>query len=89
MKQSDDVAYGIYGMYFTLIYASTIVGGYLADRYLGNLKAIYLGAYIIATGHICLALLPVNFLPFGLSFIIVANVPFFNFFPTMTPFFAC
>lgn len=73
LKHSDDTAYGIYGMYFTLIYASTIVGGYLSDRYLGSLKAIYLGAYIIAIGHTCLALFPKDFLSFGLSFIIVGT----------------
>ena len=73
LHYSDSVSYGIYGMYFSLIYASTLIGGYLADRYLGNRQAIFLGGLIIVIGHICLALPFKGFFSFGLAFIIVGT----------------
>jgi POT family proton-dependent oligopeptide transporter len=74
---SDASAYGVYGMYFALVSASSLAGGYIADHYLGNRKAIYLGAMIIIAGHAILLLPSQNFLNLGLGFII-AGTGFFK-----------
>lgn len=75
---NDIGAYGVYGMYFALVSASTVAGGYLADRYLGNRKAIYLGGIFIALGHFFLLFLSTKeHLAYGLSFI-VAGTGFFK-----------
>ncbi|MEN3950254.1 peptide MFS transporter [Iodidimonas sp. SYSU 1G8] len=47
----DTPAYGIYSAYISLIYISPIIGGFVADRYLGFKRAILLGGILIACGH--------------------------------------
>lgn len=44
-------AYGIYGAYTTLVYILPVIGGALADRYLGQRKAILMGAVLLVAGH--------------------------------------
>jgi len=67
---SQDKAYGIYATYTALVYTTPIIGGMIADRILGDRKAIICGGIMIAIGHVCLAL-PGEWLFFGgLSFII-------------------
>lgn len=73
LKLSDANAYGIYGMYFTLANASTVLGGYLADRYLGHLKAICWGSLIIIAGHLILFVPSSHCLTLGLSFVITGT----------------
>jgi proton-dependent oligopeptide transporter, POT family len=74
---SDASAYGIYGMYFALASASSVAGGYLADHYLGNRKAIYLGAIIIIIGHITLLIPCRELFTTGLA-CVVAGTGFFK-----------
>jgi POT family proton-dependent oligopeptide transporter len=70
---TDHRSYGIYGAYGALVYGAPVIGGYLADRYLGNRRAIYLGGFIIALGHFTLAM-PGNWsLFYGISFIIIGT----------------
>ncbi|MET0249033.1 MAG: peptide MFS transporter [Sphingobium sp.] len=53
---SDREASFAYGAYMSLIYLSPLMGGYLADRYLGQRKAVLFGGIVIAVGHIVLGL---------------------------------
>ncbi len=46
----------IYGMYTFSVYLLSLPGGWLADNYLGQRKAIWLGGITIMMGHIVLAL---------------------------------
>lgn len=69
----DTKAYDVYGIYTALVYAAPVLGGYLADNYLGNRQAIYLGGIIIMLGHFCLALPFQESLFYGLAFIIVGT----------------
>jgi POT family proton-dependent oligopeptide transporter len=41
----------IYGAYTALVYVMTIIGGTLADRYLGQRKAVTFGAILLVFGH--------------------------------------
>lgn len=41
----------IYGAYTALVYVMTIIGGTLADRYLGQRKAVTYGAILLVLGH--------------------------------------
>ena len=52
----DEPAYAIYGSYTSLVYISPVIGGYLADRYLGARKAVLVGGVFIALGHLTIAL---------------------------------
>ena len=48
---TDGQAYGIYGAYTTLVYITPVIGGLIADRYLGQRKAILVGAILLVLGH--------------------------------------
>jgi proton-dependent oligopeptide transporter, POT family len=51
----DKAAAAQYGAYTTLIWLLPLVGGVLADRYLGNRKAIVFGAVLLTAGQLLLA----------------------------------
>ncbi len=44
-----------YGWYTGLVYLTPIVGGWLADRYLGTARSLVIGGVIIALGHFTMA----------------------------------
>lgn len=48
---NDSLASAQYGAYTALVYLLPLLGGYLADRYLGNRKAIAFGALLLVAGH--------------------------------------
>src|SRR3546814_3269305 len=48
---SDQDASIIYGAYTALVYITPVIGGYLADRYLGQRKAVLFGAVLLTFGH--------------------------------------
>ncbi len=48
---SEDKAYIIYGAYTALVYVTPVIGGYLADRYIGQRKAVQFGAILLVIGH--------------------------------------
>src|SRR5438046_2645744 len=54
-KWSQDRASNVYKWYTSLVYLTPIAGGYLADRYLGNKRAVVIGAVLMAIGHFLMA----------------------------------
>ncbi|WP_374408044.1 peptide MFS transporter [Pelagerythrobacter sp.] len=52
---SDSEASVIYGAYTALVYITPVVGGYLADKYLGQRKAVLFGAVLLTFGHFFMA----------------------------------
>jgi POT family proton-dependent oligopeptide transporter len=48
---SDEDSGVIYGAYTALVYITPVLGGYLADRYLGQRKAVTYGAILLTFGH--------------------------------------
>ena len=53
---SDEKAYLIYGAYSALVYVTPVIGGVLADRYLGSRKAVTFGAILLVFGHLGMAI---------------------------------
>ncbi|QLY32602.1 peptide MFS transporter [Nocardia huaxiensis] len=51
-------ATGIVGAYGGLVYLSTVLGGWIADRVLGMERTVFYGGVIVMAGHIALALIP-------------------------------
>ena len=51
----DEVATAIYGLYTAGVYLAALPGGWLGDRVLGGPGAVWVGGWIIAGGHFCLA----------------------------------
>jgi POT family proton-dependent oligopeptide transporter len=54
----EATATSIVGAYGGLVYLSTIVGAWLADRVVGSERVLYWSAVLIMLGHVSLALLP-------------------------------
>ena len=52
---SDDAGYDLIGAYGGLVYAVPVIGGVLADRYLGMRKAVVLGGVLLVLGHLGMA----------------------------------
>ncbi len=52
---SDEKSSILYGAYTALVYVMTIIGGTLADRYLGARKAVTFGAILLVLGHFGMA----------------------------------
>src|SRR5690242_17880598 len=51
-------ATGIVGAYGGLVYLSTVLGGWIADRLLGMERTVFYGGVVVVCGHIALAILP-------------------------------
>ncbi|HDU3898457.1 TPA: dipeptide permease DtpD [Klebsiella pneumoniae subsp. pneumoniae] len=54
LKYDDNHAYALFSAYCSLVYVTPILGGYLADKLLGNRMAVMLGALLMAIGHLVL-----------------------------------
>ena len=52
---SDAAGYDVLGAYAGLVYALPVIGGLLADRYLGMRKAVIFGAILLTGGHLLMA----------------------------------
>ena len=53
---STEVAGAIYGLYTASVYLAALPGGWIADRLIGQQRAVFWGGCIIAAGHFCMAL---------------------------------
>lgn len=51
---SDHTANGLYGGFTALVYLTPLVGGLIADRYLGSKKSVKLGAIMMSMGYFLL-----------------------------------
>ncbi|HWI75659.1 MAG TPA: peptide MFS transporter [Sphingomicrobium sp.] len=51
---SDREATGLYGGYTALVYLTPLIGGYLADQYLGSKRSVKFGAILMAVGYFTL-----------------------------------
>ena len=45
-----------YGAYISLVYLLPLIGGFVADRYLGTRKAVVFGALLLIAGHMTMAI---------------------------------
>lgn len=66
-------ATSLYAWYTMLVYLTPILGGYLADRYLGTRRAVVLGGFIIAAGHVSLFFETIPSFYLGLGLVIAGT----------------
>jgi POT family proton-dependent oligopeptide transporter len=64
-------ATGIVGAYGGLVYLSTVLGGWIADRLLGMERTVLYGGVVVMAGHIALAIVP-GLAGVGLGLVLVA-----------------
>jgi POT family proton-dependent oligopeptide transporter len=72
-KWSQKDASTIYKVYTSFVFVTPILGGYLADRYLGNKIAVIIGALLMAIGQFTLVFEQEQIFFMGLIFLIVGN----------------
>ncbi|EYF08581.1 peptide MFS transporter [Chondromyces apiculatus] len=63
----------VYKWYTSLVYLTPLIGGWLADRYLGLRAAIITGGVLMAIGHFLMALEPLPAMIAALGFLILGN----------------
>ena len=59
----------IYALYTGLVYFTPMIGGYLADKYLGARKAVIIGGSVMALGHLAMAIDSMLYTALGLLII--------------------
>ena len=74
-------ALALFGSYTGLVYLSTMLGGYFADKIIGFRWAVLIGALLMTLGHACMAVETPFFIYYGLGFLVFGN-GFFK--PNMT-----
>lgn len=52
---SDSTGLNVLGAYAGLVYALPVIGGLIADRYLGTRKAVVIGGILLSIGHLLMA----------------------------------
>ncbi len=70
---NDKHAGSVYGTYTASVWAAAIVGGIIADRWLGQYKSVLVGGIIIALGHFTLAFHPLPYFYAGLGLIVIGT----------------
>ncbi len=78
---SREKAMALFGTYVGLVYLSTMMGGYFADKKIGYRNAVLIGALLMTIGHGCMAVETEFFIYAGLTFLVFGN-GFFK--PNMT-----
>ncbi|MEO6421034.1 MAG: MFS transporter, partial [Polyangiaceae bacterium] len=63
----------VYKWYTSLVYLTPLIGGFLADRYLGLRAAIIIGGVLMAIGHFLMAFEPLPMFYAALVFLILGN----------------
>ncbi|KAF0125516.1 MAG: proton-dependent oligopeptide transporter POT family [Elusimicrobia bacterium] len=74
---STEKAGQVYGWYTGLVYLTPLLGGYIADRYMGQRKAIVVGGTLMALGHFAMAFPPIPFF-FGAMILLILGNGFFK-----------
>ena len=73
LKWSSERATQLYGTYTSLVYLTPLIGGYLADRWIGTRRSLVIGGVIIAMGHFSLAFSDMRMFYLGLALIIIGT----------------
>jgi POT family proton-dependent oligopeptide transporter len=67
------VAGAVYGLYTSMVYMTSLPGGWIADRLIGQRRAVLYGGIIIASGHFSMAFPSVTTFYVGLALIVAGT----------------
>ncbi len=70
---ADADAASIYGTYTGSVWGAAILGGIIADRFLGQYRSVLIGGIVIALGHFTLAFRALPFFYSGLALIVIGT----------------
>lgn len=68
-----ETALNLAGNYAAMVYITPIIGGWIADQFLGSRRSVVIGGFIIAAGHICLTFETVTTFYTGLALIVIGT----------------
>jgi POT family proton-dependent oligopeptide transporter len=63
----------IYGLYTSMVYMTTLPGGWIADRLIGQRRAVLYGGILIACGHFSMAFPSLTTFYLGLFLIVIGT----------------
>src|SRR5262247_1343192 len=63
----------VYGLYTSMVYMATLPGGWIADRLIGQRRAVLYGGIIIALGHFSMAFPSLATFYLGLCLIVIGT----------------
>jgi POT family proton-dependent oligopeptide transporter len=63
----------VYGLYTSMVYMTSLPGGWIADRLIGQRRAVLYGAILIACGHFSMAFPSISTFYAGLALIVVGT----------------
>lgn len=70
---SNEMAYTTYAAYTACLYSFAIVGGYLADKFLGYKQSILIGSLLCLVGNALLAFAGLNYIYLALSMVVLGT----------------
>jgi len=73
LEFSTEKAGSVYGLYTGLVYLTPLLGGYIADRYWGQRRAILVGGVLMMLGHFAMAVQSLPFFYSALALLILGN----------------
>ncbi len=63
----------VYGLYTSMVYMMTLPGGWIADRFIGQRRAVLYGGMLIASGHFSMAVPSLTTFYLGLFLIVIGT----------------
>jgi POT family proton-dependent oligopeptide transporter len=69
----DGTAGAVYGLYTSMVYMATLPGGWVADRLIGQRRAVLYGGLFIASGHFSMAFPTLATFYLGLFLIVIGT----------------
>lgn len=66
-------AYSLYGTYIALTYLTPFLGGFLADRKLGYINAVYIGGTLMGLGYLGFAMDGIEYFYISMALVIIGN----------------
>ncbi|MGB2578323.1 POT family proton-dependent oligopeptide transporter [Elusimicrobium simillimum] len=70
---AQDKASNLYGSFTSLIYLAPLAGGFIADKYWGQRKAIIVGALFIIAGQVVMGIKGISFAYVAMGLLIIGN----------------
>ena len=67
------VAGAVYGLYTSMVYMTSLPGGWIADRLIGQRRAVLYGGMLIASGHFSMAFPSITTFYLGLLLIVIGT----------------
>jgi proton-dependent oligopeptide transporter, POT family len=63
----------VYGLYTSMVYLTTLPGGWIADRLIGQRNGVFYGGVLIASGHFSMAFPSLTTFYLGLALIVIGT----------------